>query len=63
MERERESGEKDGWKVQGLGARRREGRKRDPGVIRRQRVVNWTGQLSCLVINSLRKFSGSCERA
>lgn len=61
--RERESSEKDGWKVRGLGARRREGRKRDPGVIRRQRVVNWTGQLSCLVINSLRKFSGSCERA
>lgn len=32
--------------------------KGDPGMIMCQGVLNWTGQLSCLLINSLRKFSG-----
>lgn len=42
-----------GWKARAPSS----DRKRNPALIRHLPLVNWTRQLSCQVINSLRKFS------
>lgn len=53
--RDRESSKswKRGWRVRAPSS----DRKRNPALIRPLPLVNWTRQLSCQVINSLRKFS------
>lgn len=53
--RDRESSKswKRGWRARAPSS----DRKRNPALIRPLPLVNWTRQLSCQVINSLRKFS------
>lgn len=53
MVRQRGHSWKRGWRVRAPSS----DRKRNPGLIRPLPLVNWTRQLSCQVINSLRKFS------
>lgn len=52
-DRERGQSWKRGWRARAPTS----DRKRNPALIRPLPLVNWTRQLSCQVINSLRKFS------
>lgn len=52
-DRERSQSWKRGWRARAPSS----DRKRNPALIRPLPLVNWTRQLSCQVINSLRKFS------
>lgn len=64
MESGKNGGGQQGWKERGHSWKRgwrvrapSSDRKRNPALIRPLPLVNWTRQLSCQVINSLRKFS------
>lgn len=57
METECERSWKRGWRAGTPSS----DRKRNPALIRPLPSVNWTRQLSCQVINSLRKFSALCQ--